>query len=132
MIYVPRKVPLPLKQRLKEELHGFTSCNSRRKWKPKRVGTLNGHYRKQVRTLLGLHTEVTKYIKVKHFLLPTRSEILGEVAKTQYFSMLDLSEGFWQVSLEKQHAVVYIQHPLGRHCFFRLPFGLCLASDLLH
>jgi len=58
-------------------------------------------------------------------------EILEEMADGKYFSMLDVSAGFWQVTLEK-----YCTHfcafntPFGRRCFLTLPFGLCSTPEV--
>jgi len=68
--------------------------------------------------------ELNKYVKRKHFPLPTRREILEEMAYAKYFSTLDASAGFWQWFLDKQSVCLCTSNTsFGRHGFLQLPLG---------
>ena len=48
-----------------------------------------------------------------------------------YFSVLDTSSGYWQISLVQESAkLCTFNSPFGRYMFKRLPFGLSSAQDI--
>lgn len=50
-------------------------------------------------------------MKRRHFPLPAKGEILEERLDAKYFSKLGVSEGLWQVPLEKQLMFAHIHQP---------------------
>lgn len=50
-------------------------------------------------------------MKRRHFPLSTKGEILEEGIDAKYFSKLDVSEGLWQMPLEKQLMFAHIHQP---------------------
>lgn len=50
-------------------------------------------------------------MKRRHFPLPAKGEILEEGLDAKYFSKLGVSEGLWQVPLEKQLMFAHIHQP---------------------
>lgn len=50
-------------------------------------------------------------MKRQHFPLSTNGEILEEGLDAKYFSKLRVSEGLWQVPLEKQLMFAHIRQP---------------------
>ena len=45
-------------------------------------------------------TEINKHVKREHFLLPTRGEIFRDITGDKYYSKIDASSGFCQISLD--------------------------------
>jgi len=50
-------------------------------------------------------------MKRRHFPLSTNGEILEEGPDAKYFSKLGVSEGLWQVPLEKHFIFAHIHQP---------------------
>lgn len=65
--------------------------------------------------------KLNKNIKRELFHLTPRSELLSETTEDKFFSKLDASAGFWQISLDTKNTKIYtFNTPLGRYCFLRL------------
>ena len=58
--------------------------------------------------------------------LPRVKEILDCLSGSQYFSVLDMKSGYYQVELEESHKerTAFTVGPLGFYEYNRLPFGL--------
>ncbi|XP_064410442.1 uncharacterized protein K02A2.6-like [Latimeria chalumnae] len=77
--------------------------------------------------------ELNESIRREHHHIPTRNEILGEMAGAKMFTILDASNGFWQISLSKNsRKLCTFNTPFGRNCFKCLPFGLTSAPEIFH
>lgn len=68
-----------------------------------------------------------------HYPLPYINRILGRLVGTKYLSTIDLSDAFWQISLEKssRHKTAFIVPGRGLFQYKRMPFGLCNSSQTL-
>ena len=63
--------------------------------------------------------------------IPTGEEINPELNKAKYFSKLDDKAGYWSVKLDKESSeLTTFRTPVGRYCFYRLPFGLAVSQDI--
>ena len=64
--------------------------------------------------------------KMDAFPFPRVDDILDMLTQTQYFSMLDLAAGQWQVHMGKalQEKTAFNIHS-GHYKFYVMPFGLC-------
>ena len=72
-------------------------------------------------------------IKREHFQIPTKEEILGELAGAKYFSKIDATAGFHQIELdEKSSMMTTFNTPFGRYRYLRLPMGICSAPEVFH
>ena len=72
-------------------------------------------------------------IKREHFQIPTKEEILGELAGAKYFSKMDATAGFHQIELdEKSSMMTTFNTPFGRYRYLRLPMGICSAPEVFH
>ena len=56
---------------------------------------------------------------------------MTRMPNARYFSVLDASSGYWQVTLDMESAnLCTFNAPFGRYKFNRLPFGLSCAQDV--
>uniref|UniRef100_A0A1A7XJR7 ribonuclease H n=2 Tax=Iconisemion striatum TaxID=60296 RepID=A0A1A7XJR7_9TELE len=102
----PRRLPLPLMKKVKEELMRMEA--------------------------LGVITKVEEPTDWEKFVLPSVEQSLGMLAGAKVFSKLDANMGFWQIPLSKESAALttFIT-PFGRFCFNCLPFGINSAPEHL-
>ena len=69
-------------------------------------------------------------IKRQHYQIPSAQEIFSRIWKAKYFSTLDATSGFLQVSLaEDSTSLNTIATPFGRYKFLRIPFGLSSSPE---
>ena len=77
--------------------------------------------------------ELNKEIKLEHFQIPTKEEILGKLANASCFSKLDAPAGFHQIRLDRPSSLLTtFNTPYGRYRYLRLPMGICSAPDVFH
>lgn len=70
-------------------------------------------------------------IKREHFLIPTIDDLTSKLAKKSFFSVLDLSSGFWHMELDGDSSnLTTFMTPFGRFKFNRVPFGLNCAPEM--
>ena len=69
-------------------------------------------------------------IQLEHYPMQTVEEITTRMPDATYFSVLDASLGYWQISLDQESAkLCTFNSPFGRYMFKRLPFGLSSTQD---
>lgn len=75
--------------------------------------------------------QLNKKLIPDKFPLPRIDEILDNLGKTTYFTILDLFSGFWQVPLDKKskHLTSFSVGNKGQFQFNVLPFGLNVAPN---
>ena len=72
-------------------------------------------------------------IKRELFQIPTKEEILGELAGAKYFSKMDATAGLHQIELdEKLSMMTTFNTPFCRYRYLRLPMGICSAPKVFH
>lgn len=70
-------------------------------------------------------------IKREHFLIPTIDDLTSKLANKKFFSVLDLSSGFWHMELDEESSnLTTFMTPFGRFKFNRVPFGLSCAPEM--
>ena len=132
VIHAPRRVPVALRPKLKEELERMKTLDITEPVnKPSdRVSSLvivqkpNG----SLRVCLD-PSDLNQAIKRHYLQLPTTDEILSQLSGACYFTKLDASNGYWQVRLddESSHLLAF-NTPFGRHK--RMPYGIHSASEV--
>ena len=66
-----------------------------------------------------------------HYPMQTIEEVTTRMSEATYFSVLDASSGYWQISLDQESAkLCTFNSPFSRYMFKRLPFGLSSAQDI--
>ncbi|XP_024883540.1 uncharacterized protein K02A2.6-like, partial [Temnothorax curvispinosus] len=70
-------------------------------------------------------------IKREHFLIPTAEDIVSQLSGKHIFTVLDLSNGFWQMELDRKSSdLTTFMTPFGRFRWNRVPFGLNSAPEM--
>ncbi|XP_064483051.1 uncharacterized protein K02A2.6-like [Ornithodoros turicata] len=129
----PRRVPLPLYQKTKEELQRMeklgviTPVMEPTAWcapmvtVPKKSGGIR---------LCIDFTQLNRYVLREFHPIPSVEHSLAMLKNAKVFSKLDANSGFWQIPLSEQskHLTTFIT-PFGRYSFNRLPFGISSAPE---
>lgn len=130
----PRRVPHALKSRLEEKLRTLESHQIIRKVPhPKSfVSNLVIIEKKDGSLRICLDPkELNKALVKNHYLIPTYEEIVSKLANKTVFSVLDLSDGFYNIKLtEKSSELCTFSTPFGNYKFLRLPFGISVAPEI--
>ena len=133
-LYVPRKVPIPNRPKVKAELERMEQLGVISKveaptaWCAGMVATpkKNG----DTRICVDLKS-LNDYVLREPHPLPSVDELLAMVAGSTRFSKLDANSGFWQIPLaEESRPLTTFITPFGRYKFNKLPFGISCATEL--
>ena len=132
-VTTPRRIPLPLMPKVKEELKRLQNLgvimpvDDPTDWCAPVVviPKSNG----QVRLCVDL-TKLNQVVRRERHILPSVEQTLGQMAGAKIFSKLDANSGFHQIPLDKQSTLLttFIT-PFGRFCYNRLPFGISSAPE---
>ncbi|XP_059057447.1 uncharacterized protein LOC131851041 [Achroia grisella] len=77
--------------------------------------------------------DLNKAIRREHFKLPTFEEITSNLCGAKFFTTLDAKQSFWQVMLHEDSTdLCTFNTPFGRYKFLRMPFGISSASEIFH
>lgn len=58
-------------------------------------------------------------------------DILPELSNAKVFTTVDARNGYWHVVLDEESSLLTtFDTPVGRYRWLRLPFGLCVASEI--
>lgn len=131
-----RKVPFPIRDKLKEELdkmermNVIQEVNEPSEW----ISSLVTVTKKNGKLRVCLDPrDLNRVVKREHYKLPSREEITAEFANAKHFSKLDASSGFWQIELDEESSkLCTFITPMGRYRFLRLPFGIASAPEVFH
>ena len=70
-------------------------------------------------------------IKREHYHLPTMEKLTTRLGRAKVFTVLDASNGFWQIPLDdKSSMLTCFNTPFGRFKWLRMPFGLNSAPEV--
>jgi transposase InsO family protein len=133
VVHAPRRVPVALRDALKEELDKLVgqdilspvtyptdwvnSCVC--------VSKSNG----KIRLCLD-PKDLNNAIKRPHYVTPTLEDILPRLNQAQFFSILDARSGYWNIKLDSASAdLTTFNTAFGRYRFNRLPMGIKCAQD---
>ncbi|XP_064470170.1 uncharacterized protein K02A2.6-like [Ornithodoros turicata] len=129
----PRRVPLPLFKKTREELERMrklgviSPVDEATEWcapmvvVPKPSGN--------IRICVDL-SELNRHVHREWHPIPSVEQTLGQLSGAKIFSRLDANSGFWQIPLnENSRLLTTFITPFGRFCFNRLPFGISSAPE---
>ncbi|UYV83268.1 K02A2.6-like, partial [Cordylochernes scorpioides] len=132
-VHTPRRVPIPLMEKLKTRLEELEKAgiiaqvNVATEWCAPTViaGKPNG----DIRLCVGL-SRLNEHVQREVHPMPVVEHMLGQLGEARFFSKLDANSGFHQIplSLDCQHLTTFIT-PFGRYKYCRMPFGISLAPE---
>ncbi|XP_063962569.1 uncharacterized protein K02A2.6-like [Lytechinus pictus] len=133
VIHPPRRVPVALQTKLKEELDRLEEGNiiARIETHTPWVSSLvcvekpNG----KLRVCLDPR-DLNKGLKRSHYPMTTIEDILSDLTNAKVFSTFDAKNGFWHVQLDESSSeLTTFNTPYGRYRWKRMPFGLSTAPE---
>lgn len=75
--------------------------------------------------------DLNKVLIREHHLIPTIDEIVSKICNKKWFSVLDLSDGFYNIKItEDSNDLCTFNSPFGCYKFLRMPFGLSTAPEI--
>ena len=132
--HAPRRVPVAVRARLKEELDRMTEqqiiapVTAPTSW----VGSIvvipkpNG----KLRICLD-PKELNKAIQREHYPLLTIEDGATCLHGAKIFSKLDVKNGFWHIELDQESSyLTTFNTPFGRYRWMRMPLGLCSVPEV--
>ncbi len=124
----PRRVPIPLENKIKEELERMermgviSRIEQPTEWCAGMVPVVkpNG----QIRICVDL-TKLNEAVCRERHILPSVEQSLAQLNGATIFTKLDAQSGFWQIPLVKEcRELTTFITPFGQFCFNVLPFGI--------
>ena len=135
-IIAPRGLPLPMKEKVQEELKKLEEQDIIRPvetptdWCAPIVAVQkpNG----KVRLYIDFR-KLNESVRREIFPLPTTDQLLAQLDGVTVFTKLDCNSGFHQIPLhpESQELTTFIT-PFGQYCYKRLPFGISSGPEVFH
>jgi hypothetical protein len=130
----PRRVPNALQARLAEKLKSLEE---------RQIITRVDHPKSFVSNLVIIEKkdkslricldpkDLNNVLVREYHIIPTLEEIIPKLTNKNFFSVLDLSEGFYNIVLDdKSSDLCTFNSPMGCYKFNRLPFGVSVASEI--
>ena len=75
--------------------------------------------------------DLNKSIKREHYKPPTAETISSKLNGKRIFTIIDMSNCYWHKNLDEESSLLCtFNTPFGRYKFNRLPFGICVASEI--
>ena len=133
VVHAPRKVPVALHDRVKEELQRMENDGVIKK-QEEPTDWVNSmvivETPKKLRICLDPR-DLNKAIKREHFPMKTIEEVVQNMPGAKVFSKLDATSGYWQLKLDEESSkLCTFNTPFGRYRFLRVPFGIVSASKI--
>ena len=70
-------------------------------------------------------------LKRERYQIPVIDDVLPDLAEARVFAKVDLASAFWQLELDDESSLLTtFATPHGRYRWPRLPFGLCVSSEI--
>lgn len=131
-VAAPRKIPLALHDKVREELSRMvetgiiTKVNEPTEWVSNMVVV---NKPKKLRICLDPRP-LNEAIQRPHYQIPTADSLISKLQGCKVFTIFDAKNGFWQLPLDKESSyLTTFTTPWGRYRFLVLPFGLNNAPE---
>lgn len=135
-IQPPRRVPIAMRGKLKEELESLERDGiivkepNHTDWVSNLVIVQRSGSGSGIRICID-PVHLNKALKRPRLQFTTLDEILPELGKAKVFSTVDTKKGFWHVVLDKPSSkLTTFWTPFGRYRWLRLPFGIASAPEI--
>ena len=133
VVHPPRRVPVALREPLKDELHRMEKlgvikkCTEPTAWVRSLVVAKKNN---KLRVCLD-PSDLNRAVMREHFPMQTVEDVISRMPNAKVFSVLDANHGFWQVKLAKDSSkLATFNTPFGRYSYTRLPFGIASAPEV--
>ena len=133
VVHPPRKVPLALKEQIKEELERMENAGVVVKqteptdWVNSMVTVIKPE---KIRVCIDPR-DLNQAIKREHYPMKTIEEVVAEMPEAKLFSVLDATSRYWLMKLDEESSkLCTFNTPFGRYRFTRLPFGIKSAPEV--
>lgn len=134
-IHPPRRVPVALRNKVKEELERMEKLDviervvEPRAWVNSMV-TIWKPEKKKVRICID-PKDLNAAIEREHYPMTTIEEVVTRMTGAKVFTTLDAQSGYWQMKLDKESSkLCTFNSPFGRFAYKRLPFGISCAGEM--
>uniref|UniRef100_A0A146L0H7 RNA-directed DNA polymerase n=2 Tax=Lygus hesperus TaxID=30085 RepID=A0A146L0H7_LYGHE len=129
----PRRIPVPLREEVKQKLEELvrneiiTKETGPTDWISNLVVVKTP---KKLRLCLD-PLFLNRALRRTEYEIPTIESLTPELNGARYFSVVDTKDGFWNLKLSPESSkLTTFWTPFGRYRFLRLPFGLCVSTDM--
>ena len=133
VVHAPRKVPVAIHVRVKEELQRMENDGVIKK-QERPTDWVNSMVIVETPKKLRICTDpqdLNKAIKREHFPMKTIEEVVQNMPGAKVISKLDATSGYWQLKLDEESSkLCTFNIPFGRYRFLRVPFGIVSASEI--
>ena len=133
VVHPPRRVPLALKEQIKEELQRMedTGVVVKQKEPTDWVNSLVTVIKpEKIRVCIGPR-DLNRAIKREYYPMKTIENVVAEMPDAKVFSALDATSGYWQLKLDEESSkLCTFNTPFGWCRFTRLPFGIKSAPEV--
>ena len=134
VVHPPRRIPVALREPLKEELNGMENlgvikkCTEPTAW----VHSLVVAKKKNNKLRVCMDpSDLNRAVMREHFPMQTVEDVISRMPNAKVFSVLDANHGFWQVKLAKDSSkLATFNTPFGRYSYTHLPFGIESAPEM--
>lgn len=128
--HAPRKVPQAIVKKLQMKLNEMEEnkiiekSNEYSEWVNFLVTVEKKDENKSLRLCID-PKELNESIANEHTHIPTLDELSSKLAQMNFFTVLDLKDGFWHVKLTpNSQKLCTFATPFGNYRFLRMPFGI--------
>ena len=134
LVHFPRKIPVPQREKVVEELKRMEQLGVivRQEEPTEWVTSLVVVQKPSGAVRLCIDPrDLNAAMKWSHYPMKTVDEVASRLQGANTFSILDAKSGFWQLKLneESSHLCIF-NTPIGRYRFTRLPFGVKCAPEI--
>ena len=134
VVHAPRKVPVPQRAKVVEELKRMEKLGVivRQKEPTEWVNSLVVVPKPTGAVRLCIDPrDLNLAIKRPHYPMKTIDEVANRLQGAKIFSIMDAASGFWQLKLDDESSrLCTFNTPIGRYRFTRLPFGMKCAPEI--
>lgn len=135
VIKPPRNVPIAVEDKVKQKLDEMVETGvlapveGPTEWVSSMVAVRKRN-KDEIRICID-PKDLNEAIRREHYPARTIETIIKKIHKSEYFTVIDASNAYWQIELEEKSSYyTTFNTPHGRFRFTRMPFGICSAAEV--